>query len=143
MISLIQYFFSETFRRAAETVKKASMKSLGMGALFLVGVPVAIVVTFITIVGIPLGILALISYVTVLLLGTVIVSLIATHWINNTYYHASWRTSRIIFMAFGAFIFLKLASLTPFVGPLVMLLLACMAFGGILQTARWKRRVLP
>lgn len=139
MISLIHYLFRATFKKAADTVKNTSLKSLGLGFLFLIGFPIAIAITVITIVGIPIGILALISYVTVLLLGTVIVALLVTHWINNTYYQSAWRTGKIVFTAFGIFIFLKLASLTPFVGPLVMLLLVCMAFGGILQNVKWKR----
>ncbi|MDH4297861.1 MAG: hypothetical protein OEV74_16395 [Cyclobacteriaceae bacterium] len=139
MIGLIQYFFRDTFKKAADTVKNASLKSLGLGFLFLVGVPIAIVITMITLVGIPIGILALIGYVAVLLLGTVVVSLLATHWINNTFYQHALTTSRILIIAFGIFIFLKLASLTPFVGPAIMFILVCMAFGGILQHIKWKR----
>jgi hypothetical protein len=119
MISLMQYFFRGTFKAAADIVKNASVKSLGTGILFLVGVPFAIFVTFVTIVGIPVGILALIGFVAILILGTVIVSLLAAHWINNTYYHSVWRTARIIFVSFAVFIILKFASLTPFIGPIV------------------------
>ncbi len=141
MLSLIQYFFGGLFKNAADTVKNTSLKSLGFGFLFLVGVPIAIVIAMITLVGIPIGILALVGYVAVLLLGTVIVALLATHWINNTFYQSAWTTSRILIVAFGIFIFLKLASLTPFVGPAIMLLLVCMAFGGILQNIKWKRDI--
>ncbi len=139
MIILIHYFFGGTFKKAADSVKNSSLKSLGLGFLFVVGVPIAIVVTVITVVGIPIGALALIAYVTILLLGTVIVALLAAHWINNTYYHSAWQTGRVVLIAFCIFVFLKLASLTPFVGPLVMALLACMAFGGILLNVKWKR----
>lgn len=143
MIGLLQYFFSNTFKNAADTVKNASMKSLGFGFLFLVGVPVAIVITMITLVGIPIGILALIAYVAVLLIATIVVALVVTHWINNTFYQYAWTASRILIIAFGIFIFLKLASLTPFVGPAIMLILVCMAFGGILQHVKWKRGKAP
>jgi hypothetical protein len=139
MTILIQYLFSPTFKNAANTVKNESAKSLGLGFLFLIAVPVAIVISFVTIVGLPVGMLLLTGYVTVLLLATVIVSLLAAHWINNTFYQSSWRTGRIVISAFGIFIFLKLATLTPFVGPSIMLLLACMSFGGILQNVKWKR----
>lgn len=139
MMFVIQYLFSVTLRNAADTIKSASLKSLGLGVLFLVSVPVIIVIFFITIVGIPLGMLMLISYLTIILFATVIVSLLISNWINNTYYQLAWGYRRITMTAFAIFIFLKLASLTPFVGPLVMLLLACMAFGGILLNVNWKR----
>ena len=94
------------------------------------------VICIITIVGLPVGILLTIGYIFILLFATVIVALLAAHWINNTYYQGEWRSRKIAFAAFGIFIFLKLASLTPFVGPLVMLVLACMGFGGILQNVK-------
>lgn len=139
MVILIQYLFGHTFKKAANTIKEASMKSLGIGVLFLIGVPVAVILLMITIVGLPVGILLAIGYVTVLLFSTVIVSVIAANWISNTYYQSSWGMRRIVLIAFVLFIFLKLASLTPIVGPLVMALLACMAFGGVLQNVQWKR----
>ncbi|HEX5169696.1 MAG TPA: polymer-forming cytoskeletal protein [Cyclobacteriaceae bacterium] len=139
MIILIQYLFSKTFRTAAHTIKNASMKSLGIGFLFLIGVPIAIIVSFVSIIGLPIGVLLLVGYTTVLLFGTVIVSLLIASWISNTYYESSWTFWKIVLVSFGVFIFLKLASLTPVVGPLIMLLLICMAFGGILQHVRWKK----
>lgn len=139
MIILIQYLFSNTLRKSADTVKNFSLKSLGFGFLFLIGIPAAVVVTMLTVVAIPIGILLMIGYITVILLGTIIVALLITHWINNTYYQSQWSAMRMVMTAFGIFVFLKLASLTPFVGPLIMLLLGCMALGGILQNVKWKR----
>ncbi len=139
MILLIQYLFSMTLRNAAKTVRDTSLKSLGLGFLFLVGAPIAIVIVFITVIGIPVSILLLVAYITLLLLATVIVALLISNWINNTFYQSSWGNGRIVLAAFGIFIFLKLASLTPVIGPLIMLLLVCMAFGGILLNVKWRR----
>jgi len=139
MIFLIQYLFDTTMKNAASTVKKESMKSLGYGLVFLIGVPIAIIITAITIVGVPVSILLAIGYIILLLLATVIVSLITAHWINSTYYHYSWSSVRIALTAFGLFIFIKLASLTPVVGPLILMLVICMAFGAILLNIKWKR----
>ncbi len=139
MILFIQYLFGKALRKAADTVKNASLKSLGLGLLFLVGVPVSIVILFITVIGIPLGILTIVAYITLLLLATIIVSLVISNWLNNTYYRSSWGNGRTVLTAFAIFIFLKLASLTPVTGPFIMLLLVCMAFGGILQNIKWKK----
>lgn len=139
MMILIQYLFSATFANAANTIKNASLKSLGVGMLFAVGVPIVIVISCITVIGIPVGVLTLIAYLTIILLATVIVALLISNWINNTYYQASWTNGKLVAAAFGIFIFLKLASLTPVIGPLIMLLLACMAFGGLILNIKWKR----
>ena len=40
LMIIFHYLFSRTFRDAANIVKKESLKSLGFGFLFLVGVPV-------------------------------------------------------------------------------------------------------
>jgi len=139
MIVLIQYFFGPTLKHAADTLKNSAVRSLGMGLLFLAGVPVAIVVVAVTVIGLPVSALMLAGYLTVVLCGTVIVSLVAAHWINNTFYQSSWRAGKIVGIALALFIFLKLPSLTPFVGPLIMLLITCMSVGAILQSIRWKR----
>jgi len=81
----------------------------------------------------------LIGYITILLLATAIVSLLIAHGINNFYYEFTWSNTKISLVAFGIFIFLKLASLTPVIGPLFMLLLVCLALGGILQNINWRR----
>lgn len=139
MMIIIHYLFSLTFRNAANTVRNASLKSFGFGFLFLAGVPILAVVAFVTIIGLPVGIVLILGYVILLVLATVIVSLLISNWINNTYYQSSWSGGRIVIAAFVIFIFLKLASMTPVVGPLIMLLLVVMTFGGILLSVRWKR----
>ncbi|ELR71929.1 hypothetical protein C900_02168 [Fulvivirga imtechensis AK7] len=140
MIFIIQYLFSKTMKRAASTVKDSAAKSLGWGVLFLIGVPIAIVVAVFTVIGLPVAALLFIGYITILLFATVIVSLVAGHWINDTYYHSSWSNRKLVFMAFAIFIILKLATLTPVIGPLIMLLLACMVFGGILHNIKRTRK---
>lgn len=139
LMIILHYLFSRTFRDAANVIKNESLKSLGFGFLFLLGVPVLAIVTMITIVGLPVGVLLLLGYVIVVAMATLIVSLLISNWINNTYYKSSWTGGRIIIAAFVIFIFLKLATLTPVIGPLIMVLLIGMAFGGILLNVRWKR----
>ncbi len=139
MIFLIQYLFSQTFKSAANTIQNNPLKSLGLGFLFLIGVPILVVVLFMTLLGIPVAMLTLISYLAVILFATVIVALLISNWLNNRYYQASRRNGKIAILAFGILVILHLISITPFVGPLVMLLLACTAFGAILLSIRWKR----
>ncbi len=139
MIGLIQYLFKGTMRNSADIVKNFSLKSLGFGFLFLVGIPVAIAVAALSVIAIPVALLLFIGYITIILLGTIIVAILIAHWINNTYYQSEWSSVRIVLTSFGVFVFLKLASLTPVIGPLIMLLLACMAFGAILQQVTLKR----
>lgn len=137
MILIIQYLFSATMKRAADTTFNSTVKSLGFGVLFFVGVPIAAVIAFVTVIGVPVGLLLVFSYITLILLTTVIISGVAANWINNRY-NKKWNFWHLAFVAFGIFILLKLVSLTPVVGWLIMILLACIAFGAILLNINWK-----
>lgn len=138
MIFLIQFLFGHFFKKSAKTVFDATLKSLGWGILFLVGVPVLIMLSMATIIGLPLGMVMLMIYITLILFATVIVSLLAAHWVNNIYYRSAWGTARLVFTAFGIFVVLKLVSLTPFIGPLIMLLMVCLAFGALISNIKWR-----
>jgi len=137
MILIIQYLFSATMKKAADTTFNSTLKSLGFGLLFLIVVPIAAVIAFVTVIGVPVGLLLVFSYITLILLTTVTISGVAANWINNRY-NKKWNFWRLAFAAFGIFILLKLVSLTPVVGWLIMFLLACIAFGAILLNINWK-----
>lgn len=139
IILLIQYLFGTLFKKAAETVLLDTLKSIGFGFLFLIATPVAIVVAFITLIGIPVGLIALFIYLLLLAFSTSIISVVAANWINNVYYASRWKMGHLVLTAFGIFIILKLAFLTPFVGPLIMIIVMCLAFGAILLNIKWKK----
>jgi ABC-type multidrug transport system permease subunit len=64
---------------------------------------------------------------------------VGANWFNNRY-EKKWNFWRLGFTAFGMFVILKLISLAPFVGWLIIILMACISFGSILLNIRWKRR---
>jgi hypothetical protein len=72
MIIIIEYLFNVTLQKAGDTVFNKTLRSLGFGFLFFIAVPVAAIIAFITIIGIPVGLLLLFNYVVVILLATVI-----------------------------------------------------------------------
>jgi cytoskeletal protein CcmA (bactofilin family) len=138
MIWLIEYLFSNTFRKAAAAVLNHSLKSLAFGFLYFVAVPAACVLLAITVLGLPIGILGMIAYIVLIVLATVITAIIVANWINAVYYKSSWRLPAIVFTAFGIFVALKLITLTPIVGPMIIALMVCMAFGAIILSLRQK-----
>lgn len=140
-ILIIQYFFSKVMSRASETAASNTLKSIGYGLLFFILVPVGIVILMLTIVGIPIAILTAIAYSIVLLLGNVIVSVIITHWLNNRS-NKHWRFWPMVFVNLGVFAVYKLITLTPFFGFVVMLILAAISFGAILQNIRLRKATL-
>lgn len=139
MILTIQYLFAGIFRNSAITVLNQSLKSFAFGILFFIGTPVAAIVAFSSIVGVPLGIILLFAYVILILLATVIASIVTANWLNNQY-EKQWSFWQLTFVAFGIFVLLKLIFLTPFVGWLILGLMITMSFGAILLSIPWKKQ---
>jgi hypothetical protein len=137
MILIIQYLFSTTMKKAADTAFISILKSLGFGFLFFIGVPVAAFIAFISVIGLPVGLLLLFTYIALLLLATVITSVVAANWFNNRNDH-HWNYWRLVFASFGIFMVLKIVFSAPMVGWLVIILLSCVSFGSILLNINWK-----
>jgi hypothetical protein len=139
MILIFQYLFAATMKKAADAFFNQSLKSLAFGFLFFIGIPIAAVVAFITVVGVPVGLFLVFVYISLILLATVITAIIIANWLNNRY-EKKWSYLRLAFAAFGIFVLLKLVSLTPVVGWIIMILLICISFGAILLSIPWKKR---
>ncbi|MBK8610710.1 MAG: polymer-forming cytoskeletal protein [Chitinophagaceae bacterium] len=139
MIFVFQYLFSATVKKAADTVFNNTLKSLGFGLLFFAAVPVLAIVAFISIIGVPIGILLVFGYIVLLLLATVVTAVVAANWYNNRT-GRNWRNRQIIFSAFGLFILLKMVSMVPFAGWIIMACLVCISFGSILLNINRRRK---
>jgi hypothetical protein len=138
MIGIIQYLFSATMKKSGDTAFNYTLKSLGFGFLFFIAVPVAAVVAFLTIIGVPVGLLLIFNYVVLILLATVISSVVADNWMNNRFNY-KWNYWRLVFAALGAFVVMKLLSFTPFLGWFIMLVIVCIAFGAVLINIKWRK----
>ncbi len=141
MIIIIQYLFSATMKKAADTVFQQTAKSLLYGLLYIIAIPVIIVVAFISLIGLPAGILLLFGYIFSLLLITIIAAVIASNWINNRNNY-QWRYWQLVFTAFGLFLLFKLISLMPFAGWVIMFAVSCICIGAILLNVHWKRKTV-
>lgn len=136
-LMLIEYLFRNTFKKAADILNRSMGKSLGFGLLFFVCVPILTVLLLFTIVGIPIGLLLMATYVVLFLLATVITSLVVANWYSIRF-ERRWGYWQTVWGAMAMFILFKLVTFTPFFGWLIMLALASIAFGAILRNLHWK-----
>jgi hypothetical protein len=139
MILIIQYLFSSPMKKAADTFFNSTLKSLGLGFLYFIALPVAAIVAMVTMIGLPVGLLLLFGYIILILLAISITSVVAANWFNNRNNY-KWSFWRMAFAALGIFIVLKLTSMIPFIGWLIIMLMVCTAFGSILININWKRK---
>lgn len=137
MIFLVTYFFPNTMYKAGMTLAASFWKSLGYGLLFFIAVPVLAIIICVTVIGLPVGLITMAGYLVLLLLAGVITAVVLSNWIHQQTGSKPglWR---LVFSGMGIFIVLKIVSLTPFLGWLVMLLIVCAAFGAVLLNINWK-----
>jgi len=142
LIMIVQYLFSRSMRRAGEMADQSPLRALGFGLLFWIGMPLLIGLAFLTIIGVPVGIILLITFIILFLLATVITSVVIANWwqVRSA---RSYRYWPLVLMAFAIFIVLKIVSIIPVIGWIVMIVLACIAFGALLLTIRRRRREVP
>lgn len=136
---IIQYLFRNTFKKAGNSLNHAVLKSMGYGFLFFIGVPLAVALLLITVVGIPIGVIVMLSYITVVLLATIITSLVMANWYNHRF-ERGWTYWQTVWAAFVMFVLFKMVSLTPFLGWFIMIVIACIAFGALLRAVNWRRK---
>ncbi|HVW59220.1 MAG TPA: hypothetical protein VHC48_04265 [Puia sp.] len=140
VIILLQYFLPHLFHNAGEKVYDNLPGSLGYGILFILGAPVAIVISFISLVGAPLGLALLLTYIFVLLTCGSITAVVASHWLGYVMGADGRRFWEYVWIALGFFVLLRLILSIPFFGWILFPLLVCIAFGALLSSVRWKRR---
>jgi hypothetical protein len=101
-------------------------------------VPILVLLLLITIIGIPVGLMLMFSYIALIVLATIITSLVSANWYNNRF-QMNWGFWQTVLTALGMFILLKIITFTPFLGWLFMLVIAATAFGSILRNINWRR----
>jgi carbonic anhydrase/acetyltransferase-like protein (isoleucine patch superfamily) len=107
---------------------------LARGFVFLIVAPVAAVILLISVIGVPLGLLALVGYVATIifswLLSPVLLGSFVWKWVTKGEYVVSWQSITV-----GVILF-SLLSLIPIVGWLAEFVLVLMALGSSLRI-RW------
>ncbi len=138
-ILLLQYLFTKTMFRAANTAFSETIKSLGYGFLYLLGIPVLMILAFITIIGLPIGFLLMSGYVLSIIIATSITAVVAANWLNERY-NKKWTYWQMCFAALGIFVGLKILSFIFVLGWFIMLVATLIAFGSILMNINWRKK---
>ena len=132
LILLLIWAFHGFFKRAVALASQTNpASSFGYGFLYLVGVPIAVVLAFISIIGIPAGIIGGSIYGFSLALGHVLASIILTYWVWENR-RAEWSKGQAMLVSIGFYLLLKLVSFLPVLGWLISLVLVASALGVIL-----------
>jgi cytoskeletal protein CcmA (bactofilin family) len=126
-------------REAVATLRGDLLKSLGLGAAFLVGAPIAVIILLALVIGIPAGLALLALYPVLLLMGylTTAIALAAQGalWAGREIDGSLTRQALTVLLAFVA---LALLQAIPLLGALVLLIALLIGTGANLLT--WLRK---
>ena len=110
----------------AASIRHKPWLSLGWGAIILFATPIAAIITFVTVVGVPVGLIGLTLYGIGIYLSQIVVGLFIGYWIIGYFRKLETRGILVGALALG-FTVLTLLKLIPYVG--IPLWLATVLFG--------------
>ncbi|MCB0633830.1 MAG: polymer-forming cytoskeletal protein [Lewinella sp.] len=132
LLFLLVWAFPDFFQRLGAHVQDNYSKSLGYGLIYILGMPLVIILLFVTIIGIPLGLFSIAAYGFSLGWAHILAALLVAYWWQARR-GEHWQNSKIVLVAVGVFVGLKLISWIPILGWLIALLVAAMAIGALIR----------
>lgn len=123
------------FTVAGEQLAEGFWKSAGLGFLFFLVTPCLSFLLMISLLGLPLGIFLLALYIFSFVFALPLSALVLARWIERRR-DAEWGKGALFGAAFVVLVCLKVLSMIPVAGWLVLTLFICAAFGS-LMSAKW------
>jgi cytoskeletal protein CcmA (bactofilin family) len=126
------------FRLAGEALYRSYWQSTGIGLLVYFLLPLAAFLAFVTVVGIPVGMLFMAVFAFSLIFGRVIAAMSFAAWLERRRV-AQWSTGRLLLVSVGLYVVIKLVSVVPFIGWLAVLFVVLAGYGALLLGI-WRTR---
>lgn len=137
-IALMSLLFGGFFERIGEELpEKMSNKAL-MGAAYFIGFPVAIIMLFITVIGIPIGFFGLFFYIFSIAFTKATTATVGAYT-TKYFLDKDWGFGMIILVGLGIYLLLSFINLIPVFGWLMVFAAALIAFGAIIMQFQTKR----
>jgi len=140
VLLLIVLLMPKLVSAAATQLATKFWVSLGVGALFFVAAPIIILLLLITVIGIPLGLFGMFVYAFSVYAASIVTSAAIGKWLEQKL-KKNWGKASLFFISLGILVAIKLLGLIPFVGWLIVMLIAFAGFGAVLlaKRARYKK----
>ena len=126
------------FKAVADSLKERPLSSLGWGAVFFFAAPIVFVLFFVTVLGIPVGILGIIAYLAAIYLSQIAVGLFLGYWLLGYFRGVDSRGMLIGAFTIG-FALLTVIKLIPFIGWILWLATVVFGIGAMLMSQKTQR----
>ncbi len=141
LILLLLLFATKSyFVDAAKILRRKPWWSLLWGFLFFAATPIAMLLLAITVIGLPLALLLLSSYLLILLFAAPVTAMLAARWLQLTL-KKNWNFWALFGVSFVALLILKLLSFVPVIGWAIKVVVILFAVGALIETKvlKWKK----
>ncbi len=142
IIFLLHLLFPKIMGNAGQVLNQDFVRSFGYGMLYLVGIPLAVILLFMTFIGIPIGLFVLVLFLFSLLFGHTLAAVAITYAINARRQHP-WSKAVMMFISLGIFVILRSLTFTPVVGIFVSVILVGATFGALIVPLFHKKEAVP
>lgn len=134
---VLAYAFSSHAERAARHIALKPWQSLGFGAALMLALPGLVMVLFISLLGIPMGVMLLAVYPALMVLGWLISALQLGRWMGDRWAKqpATGGSARFGWVLIATVVLLLLAAV-PLFGPALALAAMAMGLGGMVLSWR-------
>lgn len=132
VLMLLEYYLNRQFIAVADEIKRSFISCFGYGMLYLLGIPVLILLSFIIIIGFPVGLVALSIYGLSLLYATAVIGLTLTHYFKSRS-KQNWSYFQIVMYALLTVIIIKIIFFIPWLGTLLKTIAMATVYGAFLM----------
>lgn len=131
IVLVLELAFGKWFSEAAKEVVSSWSRSLGIGVIYVIGVPILVLLCFMIVIGIPIGLFAMVLYLFSMIFGNFVAGLVITHlWKARN--GKDWGVVLTALIALVMAIVLQLLTSIPFLGFVISFGVLCMTYGAII-----------
>lgn len=132
LITVLVLLFDLFFQRTGRDLLTQWLNRFGTGVLYFIGVPVAMVLMFVTVIGIPLGLFTLFFYLFTVAFAYALTATVGAYaW--EQYRGLSWTKGQRILVGIAILLGLKIITWIPVLGFLLIAVAVSVAFGSIVR----------
>jgi len=129
-ILVLHALFRNSFSNAVDDLENSVLKSFGFGLIYLIGIPLMIILTFVIAIGIPLGLFATAVFVFSLLFGHLVAALLVVYYLRHRN-QKNWGFWSITFLALICAVVLRLLTMIPIAGILLSVVILSITYGAL------------
>ncbi|WP_282049556.1 polymer-forming cytoskeletal protein [Maribacter aquivivus] len=141
VILILNWAFGNFLYSIAANLNTNFLRNLGYGSIYIFGIPLLILVSFIIIIGIPIGIFLGGFYLFSLLFGHLVTALLFTYFLE-TKENKNWGMWTRAFITLGIAAAIRLMTFIPFLGSLLAFIVIAIGYGLIVYTLFHREKTL-